>query len=775
MANRTVNVVISFLEPDAAPVPMSTIYNVSSHGYKSPDSPYYFAPPRLKSNVTFEKSIGTVFWGEQSSVDFGNIDISIEDDGADEIAGTEVRWVEWAKSNLNPQVVISLVQSDGTLLHIATADTEDVYFPDDRTIRVKLIAKHQRRLERFINDYLPDTVDEDVRSLPVPIYLGGGSSTGGSPYDPATVEPQNHVPALLVDEANLRYVATSLDILSTVPSSAFVMDRGVTLREGATPGFTLVDNGFELTNNPDGNITFTWFAPEDGGVDDPLDTGNVLGGPFRICRWAVSRAGIDTATHFPAEVDFPNLYPAGFSFTQVPQVYYGSEVSARQLLNDVILNLSGWWYVDELGNFQFGKLVNPDGETPVQAYTDVEMVGGISARVDRAPGLSNLMKFAWNPGFYDIGNLAGSVTLGRKRKLSQEWQQVKTAATIPATYEPNQGNKPMTLYTGGQFRAGAQTEVDRRWTDYYSGIRRFYRFTIPLRGGVTLPELGDVVTIQSERAELLEYGALPVLVRRMKFDLGAGLIDIEGWGGETAAAPPPFDPRLADIKTDLVSWWTLEEAVGTRVDSHGTNDFTAVNAPANRPAVKGDGLDSDNTSKYLIQAAGTGTDFANNGDFTIALWVNIDAFGASTINAFFSKTDYSSSSTSNDDIRILAYSPASLNWFDLVLWDETNNIGTTPGPAPVIGENAFLVATYNATTRAIQFIVNNGAPANNTLGAARRVSADADLVMGIYKAANPNFHNGFIDETAYWSRVLTADEIAGLYNDGHGVTYSELP
>jgi hypothetical protein len=548
MANRTVNVVITLTAPDAAATPMSTQYNVSTFGYKSPDSPFYFAPPRLASNVTFEKSIGTVFWGTQSAVDFGNIDIDITDGGIDEINGEAVRWVEWAKDNLNPQVVISIEQDDGTLLHIATADCEDVFFPNDRTIRLQLRSKFDRLLDEYVNDYFDTTVDDAVQALPVPVYLGSGGLSGGA-YDPATFVVSTHVPTVLVDEANLRYVVTFGDLIDTSTSAYFVLDRGVQLEEDASPGFTLWENGFELTSNPDGTITFAWVANEGGGIEDPYETGQLLQGPYRICRWAVGRAGIDVSTQFPAESDFPDYtLEATFGDELVPLLYYGGEVSARQILNDTILNLSGYWYVDELGDFQFGYLNAPEATSIYDfEYTDVQMVGDISAKVDRAPGLSTSMSFSYNPGAYDEANIAPSVSTFQRRNLSLEWKQVNTTATVPDTYSTARGNEPMRLYNGGLGRSIAQDELDRRWTDYYSGIRRFYTWQVPLRGGDALPDLGSIGTIQSDKAELLANGELPVVLTRIRYDLGAGLIQMEGWGGETA------EPSVPDAVTMLTA------------------------------------------------------------------------------------------------------------------------------------------------------------------------------------------------------------------------------
>jgi len=549
--NRTVNVVVSFTDADATPTPMSTQYNVSTYGYKSPDSPFRFAPSRLKSSVTFTKSIGVLFWGKSSAVNFGNIDIDVTDGGIDEINGEQVRWVEWAKNNLNPQVLISIEQDDRSLLHLATADCEDIFFPDDRTIRVSLTAKHQRQLDQFINDYVPQTstYDEEVQGRPIPLTVGAGAASSPG-YDYSTFEPRSHYKTILVDGTIPRYMVTFLDAEYNTgsPADYYVMDRGVVLREGESPGFTLWENGFDLTDNPDGEITFQWVADEGGGVLDPLETGELLQGPFRISRWAVDRAGIDVATYFPSESEFPDLYPVNMDETMLPALSYTAQVSARQVLDDAVVNLCGFWYVDEQGDFVFGKFEAPETVTPSFSYTDVQMIGDISSRVDRAPGLSDTMRYSFSPGAIDINNIAGSVTdQTRRDRLSREWLEMFTTSTIPDEYATARGNEPMKIYTGALFTDRVRDELDRRWDEYYSGIRRFYTWTIPLRGGDTLPDLGDIVSIQSDRAELLTFGELPVVLSEIKYDLGAGLITMTGWGGETA------EPTVPDAPTNLVA------------------------------------------------------------------------------------------------------------------------------------------------------------------------------------------------------------------------------
>lgn len=563
MARRRVNTVITFTDPNDPAVPMSTRFSVSTHGYTEPESPNRHAPARLASSVTIEKSVGVLFWNEDSGVEFGNIDINVQDGGKDSIDGEVVDWVEWAKANLNPQVVIAIELSDGTLQHIGTADAAEVSFPNDRTIRIEIETKHGRKLDQYVNDYVPETTeyDSEIQGTPIPTYLGAGSILPASSSYGA-FQPRAHVKTLLVDPQNLRYMVTFLngDLADVSPEAYYVMDRGAVLRLNESPGFTLVENGFQLTSNPDGEITFTWLSNEDGGVLDPLETGALLRGHYRICRWTVWRAGVDIDEFFPSISEFPDLLPTNMQDDGYPVLAYQAEVTARQILNDAVVQSSGYWYVDEFGMFQFGKLVAPEDETADFVYDDSDLIGDISTRVDRAPGLSTRMNYSFSPGAIDINNLAGSITnQGRRQRLSREWLELGTLAAVPDVYETANGHPPMKFYAAGLFTERVQLELDRIWLEYYSGIRRFYTFTIPLRGSQGIPELGQIVTIQSQRTTLFQYGPLSLFVRRVRFNLADGLVQIEGWGGEVPGPPevppaPVLSGSVIDASATQIEW-----------------------------------------------------------------------------------------------------------------------------------------------------------------------------------------------------------------------------
>jgi len=540
MAYRTGNIIISFMDVDDEPVPMSTEFNVSTHGYVSPDSPFRYAPARLKPSISIEKSIGCVFWNESGGVEFGNIDISIVGRGTDLVStGTMVDWVEWAKDNPTPQAVFSFELSDRTLEHFATADAIGILFPDSQTIRVRLNTKHGQKLDQYINTYYSG-VNDEIDGNPIPLLLGS----------PSLVQV---LPTVLRDETVQRYDVADLPLVTGLsPSQYRAFDQGVVLFEDASPGFTVVDNGFELTANPNGKVCFGIAGLSTGGIEDPLETGAMLEGTWRVLRYVLFRAGIDVDTYFPAEIDWPLPQPGGTD-AYYPFVHSMTPITARQILDKVTAPLGAWWYVDEMGMFTFGLIVAPEDQDFVARYTDQHTQGEISAQIDLAPGLSNRIAWGYRPGWYQQGELAGSVTGDFRTTLSVPWTYWETTETIPGLYAGALGVEAIEFLNAATGLTPLdlsyiQDEVDRWWADLYYTTRRFYTFTIPIYGTQALPNLGDSVLLQSDLFRLLT-AQVAMLVRRIKMDIGGGLLTIEAWGGEYET-DGPFTPL--DFAADAI-------------------------------------------------------------------------------------------------------------------------------------------------------------------------------------------------------------------------------
>jgi len=308
-----------------------------------------------------------------------------------------------------------------------------------------------------------------------------------------------------------------------------------------------------LTANPAGKITFTWSSLDGGGVEDPLETGEMLEGTWRILRYVLFRAGIDVDTYYPypTEGDFP-IDQLGSEARRFPMIHHLTEVSARQILDQVMNCIGGYWYVDELGLFQFGQIVAPEDQAIAAQYTDTEMVGTISAHVDLAPGLSTRVAFGPRPGYYQQSEIAGSVVDPTRSTISLPWSYLETGEAIPSLYAPAAGHPPIEILntgTGLSVHGYVQDELDRWWADLYYTTRRFYTFQIPLYGSAPLPQLGESNLIQSDLFRLIEL-AVAVLVRRVKLDLGSGLVQLEGWGGEYSSELPAPTALTAEQDTE---------------------------------------------------------------------------------------------------------------------------------------------------------------------------------------------------------------------------------
>ena len=88
--------------------------------------------------------------------------------------------------------------------------------------------------------------------------------------------------------------------------------------------------------------------------------------------------------------------------------------------------------------------------------------------------------------------------------------------------------------------------------------------------------------------------------------------------GEASPASP--------LLTNLVSYWKLDEASGTRADSHGTNHLTPSNAPVGAAGKIGQGCDFESSSGQMLSHPDA--DPLGNESFTYALWFKRETIGA---------------------------------------------------------------------------------------------------------------------------------------------------
>jgi hypothetical protein len=499
---------------------------------------------RIKSDVVFNKKIGLRFWEEDSGIDFGYLDIAVEDQDLDLIEfakHTTIATVDFYRVNLT-------TPSANQLEILASAQTSDIAFENENTIRLHMDSILADGFEAPINDLYYDDQYPHLAGKPYPIAWAFIS------------DPQQLMKSVPVDGAQLLYHVTDV-VIDSFESDIY--DRGIPLTE--TTHFIPVPNGFILNQNPSGELTSGRIL-----IIDPEDTGNYLQGLFRFVRLAMTRAGLWPYVNEAELTQLENDIAMGIIFPQ----YFTTEVSTLDdFLEEIFGGVTGWYYVDELAEIHFGRLTDPDAESaPPFDFTDSNMIGKIKVEDDTADGLSSRIAYAFSPGCYTESDIAGDVYGEIRLDMTNCWRIIDvdevvvkqfwtadavdwTADDIIHTADGYAGETTEEPYSYYYRRAKARppidlslsyceesglcdsyatglAEINRWWSTLYYKRRRFYTFDVKLNDpsfNTVLPQLGDFVTIQSNRFRLINQPK-NLFVRRLKFNFAKNLLTIEGWG-----------------------------------------------------------------------------------------------------------------------------------------------------------------------------------------------------------------------------------------------------
>lgn len=223
------------------------------------------------------------------------------------------------------------------------------------------------------------------------------------------------------------------------------------------------------------------------------------------------------------------------------------------------------------------------------------------------------------------------------------------------------------------------------------------------------------------------------------------------------------------LLTSLVSWWSLDEASGSRADSHGSNTLTDNNTVTQATGkVSNAGQFTYANSEWLSKATPTGVNGGNT-DWTIQAWVYADSFsggsdkfpgivilgGAGLLGA--GDNDYLLVHDNGDTFEFFSSNGSS---FSLV---SATNFG-----AASTATWYHIIAWHDSAVGSLNIKINDGTTDTNSSINTPSHQASADnLQIGRYDV----HWDGRIDEVAFWSRVLTASEITELYNSGSGIAY----
>ena len=225
------------------------------------------------------------------------------------------------------------------------------------------------------------------------------------------------------------------------------------------------------------------------------------------------------------------------------------------------------------------------------------------------------------------------------------------------------------------------------------------------------------------------------------------------------------------LTDNLISFWSLEEASGTRVDAVTAtgNDLTDVNTVTSNPGIVGTAAQFTRAnSEQLTRASNSTLALSTDQEFTWNVWVYLD----STAERLTFVNKYGGAGA--ETIAYLIEKLAAGN-FRTIIGNGTTSVAreaTTFG-APTTATWYMVTAWKTAAT----------SPANSTSIAINAGTADSSALTGtvaeatifrIGSRSGADFMNGRIDQVGFWKRALTSAERTQLYNGGAGLSYAAM-
>lgn len=205
----------------------------------------------------------------------------------------------------------------------------------------------------------------------------------------------------------------------------------------------------------------------------------------------------------------------------------------------------------------------------------------------------------------------------------------------------------------------------------------------------------------------------------------------------------------------------MDEASGTRADSVASADLTENGTITGVAGLVDNAADLDAASSEYLSIAS----YAWLTAWTVSLWVYIDSYSDPYVG-LVSRDDNGSPRHQatlyvKNDGKLAVYIDSG----------EASAAASDGTGSQTLSTGAWthIVWAYSAAT-GIQTWVDTVADID-TADAVTPSTTAAPFAIGRDEFNDARFFDGRIDEVGLWSRVLTTDEIAELYNSGAGVTY----
>lgn len=242
-------------------------------------------------------------------------------------------------------------------------------------------------------------------------------------------------------------------------------------------------------------------------------------------------------------------------------------------------------------------------------------------------------------------------------------------------------------------------------------------------------------------------------------------------GTATSASTNFTVDQANSLGNRLESYYKLEEASGTRIDSAATDNLSDGNTVTSTTGKVGNAAVFTRANNEYLGGLDTTKSGVNDGTgYTVAGWFYLASKPAAAMalaTKYFNGT--------NRDFYLWWR-----NTDDRIVYQVYDSAGTVCGTvtastfgAPSLSTWYYVAAWYDPNTRNIHLQVNNGAVENGN-SICEPGNSPAQFILGQDQGvAATTALDGRLDEWGIWKRVLTTQEKTDLYNGGSGNTCTD--
>jgi hypothetical protein len=218
-------------------------------------------------------------------------------------------------------------------------------------------------------------------------------------------------------------------------------------------------------------------------------------------------------------------------------------------------------------------------------------------------------------------------------------------------------------------------------------------------------------------------------------------------------------------KTNLISWWSLNETSGTRYDSHSSNNLSDINTVGYATGKKSNAASMNIAIPEYLSKSDNAELSTGDIDFSLCFWLKTSGTPAS-----YASIVQKRATTPSNNREWHSW----LNSGRQVVFAIYNSAGSSVGQvnSGVLSLNTWYLVylEHNKTTNQIKIRIN--ATTDYTAGTSGVVSDST----AAFRIGGDNTQSLVltVDELSFMKKLLSNDEISWMYNSGNGRAYAEL-